>query len=98
MSAMRISHAPIATHYVVIARTGSESRGRNISAFVVPAGRITESLDITAPHSIGSVAFEECRIPGSCLLGADGDASRSVMSTLDVFGRAYAPNLVTFSM
>ncbi len=83
-----ISNAPIATHYVVFARTG-EGGSRGLSAFVVdaqtPGARVTESLDIVAPHSIGSVAFEGCRVPADNMLGSAGDGFKIAMSTLDVF-------------
>ncbi len=84
-----ISHAPIANHHIVFARTGPAPGAKGLSAFVVPADtpgvRITESLDIIAPHSIGSIAFEDCHIPLECLLGNIGDGFRIAMSTLDIF-------------
>lgn len=84
-----ISHAPIASHHIVFARTGPAPGAKGLSAFVVPADtpgvRITESLDIIAPHSIGSIAFENCRVPRECLIGNIGDGFRIAMSTLDIF-------------
>ncbi len=84
-----ISHAPVATHHIVFARTGPDAGAKGLSAFVVdaatPGVRISESLDIIAPHSIGSVVFEDCRIPAHCLLGQVGEGFKIAMSTLDIF-------------
>lgn len=84
-----ISHAPIATHHIVFARTGPAPGAKGLSAFVVPAMtpgvRISESLDIIAPHSIGTIVFEECRIPRERLIGNIGDGFRIAMATLDIF-------------
>lgn len=84
-----ISHAPIATHHVVFARTGPEAGAKGLSAFIVPAStpgaRISESLDIIAPHSIGSIVFENCRVPREALIGNIGDGFRIAMATLDIF-------------
>ena len=84
-----ISNAPIATHYIVFARSGDAPGAKGLSAFVVDAGtpgaRVSESLDIIAPHSIGSLAFEDCRVPAANLLGRPGDGFKIAMSTLDIF-------------
>ncbi|MDP1538015.1 MAG: acyl-CoA dehydrogenase family protein [Burkholderiales bacterium] len=84
-----ISNAPFATHYIVFARSSDEPGARGLSAFVVDAGtpgvRVSERLDIIAPHSIGSLTFEDCRIPACNLLGRSGDGFKIAMSTLDIF-------------
>lgn len=84
-----ISNSSAASHHVVFARTGPAPGAKGLSAFVVPASvlgvRITESLNIIAPHSIGSIEFKDCRIPRQYLLGNIGDGFKIAMSTLDVF-------------
>ena len=84
-----ISNAGIAHHYIVFARTGEPGDAKGLAAFVVEAGTpglaVTEKLDIVAPHVIGTVAFNECRVDASALLGQPGDGFRIAMSTLDIF-------------
>lgn len=84
-----ISNAGIAHHYIVFARTGEPGDAKGLAAFVVDAGipglAITEKLDIVAPHVIGTVVFNECRVDASALLGQPGDGFRIAMSTLDIF-------------
>jgi acyl-CoA dehydrogenase len=83
-----ISNAGIADQYVVFARTGEEG-SHGISAFVVDADarglEVTESIPLIAPHPIGTVRFERCRVPSSRLLGQEGEGYAIAMATLDVF-------------
>ena len=84
-----ISNAGIADHYVVFAQTGETGDAKALAAFVVDAGTpgfaVTEKPRIIAPHAIGTLAFDDCRVPASALLGRVGDGFRIAMSTLDVF-------------
>jgi acyl-CoA dehydrogenase len=83
-----ISNAPVADLYVVFAKTASDRGTKGISAFLVPAG--TPGLSGTpmrtlAPHVIGELAFDGCRLPADSLLGGEGEGWRVAMGTLDVF-------------
>ena len=89
-----ISNAGIADYYVVFARTGEacdprERSSRALSAFVVDAQtagfRVSEKLQVLAPHPLGSLAFEDCRVPASQMIGAPGQGFKIAMATLDVF-------------
>jgi len=84
-----ISNAGIADHYIVFARTGEPGDAKGLAAFVVEAGTpglaVTEKLNIVAPHVIGTIAFNDCRVDASALLGAPGEGFRIAMSTLDIF-------------
>ncbi len=84
-----ISNAGIAHHYIVFARTGEPGDAKGLAAFVVDAGTpglaITEKLDIVAPHVIGTVVFNDCRVDASALVGQPGDGFKVAMSTLDIF-------------
>jgi acyl-CoA dehydrogenase len=83
-----ISNAPVADLYVVFARTGPEPGTRGLSAFVVPGdapGLGGRPLHTIAPHVIGELWFDRCRLPADHLLGAPGDGWRIAMGTLDVF-------------
>ncbi len=83
-----ISNAGIAHHYIVFARTG-EPGAKGLAAFVVgadaPGLEITEKPHIVAPHAIGTVAFNDCRVSASALLAQPGDGFKIAMSTLDIF-------------
>jgi acyl-CoA dehydrogenase len=83
-----ISNGGIADQYVVFARTG-EHPTRGISAFIVeptdPGFSVPERIDTIAPHPLGTLRFEACRVPRSRLLGAPGQGFKIAMATLDIF-------------
>ncbi|MBM3512030.1 MAG: acyl-CoA dehydrogenase, partial [Alphaproteobacteria bacterium] len=83
-----ISNAGIAHHYVVFART-APTGAKGLAAFVVDADikglRVTEKLDLLAPHPIGALAFDGCRVPKAQMLGRPGDGFKVGMATLDIF-------------
>jgi acyl-CoA dehydrogenase len=83
-----ISNAPAASLYVVFARTGPQPGVKNLSAFVVPKdapGLTGIPMHTLAPHVIGELRFEGCRVPADHRLGTGGDGWRVAMGTLDVF-------------
>lgn len=85
-----ISNAGIADFYTVFARTGVREDGRAVlSAFVVGAKMqgfsVVERTPLMAPHPIGEIAFNECRVPAEDILGDEGDGFRLAMETLDTF-------------
>ncbi|HEX9436572.1 MAG TPA: acyl-CoA dehydrogenase family protein [Candidatus Limnocylindria bacterium] len=83
-----ISNAGIADQYVVFARTG-EAGAKGLSALVVDADAsglaVTERISVIAPHPLGTLRFERCRVPADRLLGAEGDGFKIAMATLDLF-------------
>jgi acyl-CoA dehydrogenase len=85
-----ISNAGIADFYTVFARTGTRDDGRPaLSAFVVGAKMqgfiVVERTPLMAPHPIGEIAFNECRVPAEDMVGNEGDGFRLAMETLDTF-------------
>jgi alkylation response protein AidB-like acyl-CoA dehydrogenase len=83
-----ISNAPEADLYVVFARTAPERGAKGISAFLVPRdapGLGGAPLHTLAPHVIGELRLDRCRIPADHLLGAEHGGWRVAMDTLDVF-------------
>jgi acyl-CoA dehydrogenase len=85
-----ISNAGIADFYTVFARTGTRDDGRpTLSAFVVGSKMqgfsVVERMELIAPHPIGEIAFDECRVPAEDILGNEGDGFRLAMETLDTF-------------
>ena len=82
-----ISNAGIAQTYVVFALTDPEKRAKGISAFVVQADTpgfvLKEKTPLISPHPIGVIAFEECRVPATQLLGKEGEGLKIALKTLD---------------
>ncbi len=84
-----ISNAGIADFYVVFVRTGEGEGHRGLSAFIVesstPGLTVTKQIDTISPHPLGSLRFENCRVPASALIGKSGEGFKIAMATLDVF-------------
>lgn len=85
-----ISNAGIADFYTVFAKTGTREDGRpELSAFVVSAKmqgfRVVERTSMIAPHPIGEIAFDACRVPAEDMVGNEGDGFKLAMETLDTF-------------
>ena len=85
-----ISNAGIADFYTVFARTGTREDGRPaLSAFVVSARMqgfsVVERTQLMAPHPIGEITFDDCRVPAEDMVGNEGDGFRLAMETLDTF-------------
>jgi acyl-CoA dehydrogenase len=83
-----ISNAGLADVYVVFCRF-PEAGEKGFAAFLVEAGNpglaVTERLDLLAPHPLGTLRFEDCRVPASALIGEAGRGLRVALGTLDVF-------------
>ncbi len=83
-----ISNAGIADVYVVFASTDPAAGGRGLSCFVVPADtpglRFTGPQRLAAPHPLGGIAFEGCRVPAAHRLGAEGRGLALGLRTLDL--------------
>jgi acyl-CoA dehydrogenase len=85
-----ISNAGIADFYIVFAKTGAREDGQPVlSAFVVsskmPGFRVVERTSLIAPHPIGEIAFNECRVPAEDMVGDEGDGFKLAMETMDTF-------------
>ncbi|MFQ5939737.1 MAG: acyl-CoA dehydrogenase family protein [Alphaproteobacteria bacterium] len=84
-----ISNAGLAHQYVVFARTGEGPGHKGLSAFVVerdaPGLTLAEKIPVIAPHPLGTLRFENCRLARSDMLGKPGEGFKVAMATLDVF-------------
>ena len=85
-----ISNAGLADFYTVFARTGTRADGRaELSAFVVgarmPGFSVRERTQMIAPHPIGEIEFNNCRVPAEDMVGREGDGFQLAMQTLDTF-------------
>jgi acyl-CoA dehydrogenase len=96
-----ISNAGIADLYVVFARTDATAGRKNITAFIVPADspglRLEKTLEVSAPHPIGTMVFADVRVPESARLGEHGDGFRIAMDTLSFFRPSVGAAAVGFA-
>jgi alkylation response protein AidB-like acyl-CoA dehydrogenase len=94
-----VGNSHIGDLHGVVMRTGPGSRG--LSAFLVEAGTPGLSLGRFQPamglhgFSFGELIFDNCRVPASSLLGAEGDGLSVAYSSSVLYGR---PNLTAVSL
>jgi alkylation response protein AidB-like acyl-CoA dehydrogenase len=83
-----ISNAGIADFYTVFASTDPSAAGKGLSCFVVaaesPGLRFVGPQHLSAPHPLGTIAFEDCRVPASHRLGEEGRGLALGLKTLDL--------------
>lgn len=96
-----ISNGGIADVYTLFARTGEAPGAKGLSAFIVPASTpgltVAERIDVVAPHPLARLAFKDCRIPASAMIGKPGEGFRIAMSVLDVFRSTVAAAALGFA-
>ena len=82
-----ISNAGIADLYVVFASTDRARGSKGISAFLVPADapglRFAGPQVMSAPHPLGELTFDDCRLPAEALLGTEGRGYGIGLAALD---------------
>ena len=83
-----ISNAGIADFYTVFAQTQPGKGSKGIACFVVPAGapglEFAGAQVLSAPHPLGEVRFEGCRIPEEACLAGPGEGFKLGLATLDL--------------
>ncbi len=82
-----ISNAGIADFYTVFASTDASQGSKGISCFVIaadtPGLEFVRPLVMSAPHPLGDIAFVDCRVPRTAMLGDEGEGFKLGMATLD---------------
>lgn len=82
-----ISNAGLADVHVVFAVTSPGAGSRGISAFIVPGDApgltFAGPQVMAAPHPLGRLRFERCRVPADALLGDVDQGFKLGMRTLD---------------
>jgi alkylation response protein AidB-like acyl-CoA dehydrogenase len=82
-----ISNGGIADQYIVFAKGPDD--GKSTTAVILDgqtAGlEIVERIDIIAPHPMATLAFHNCFVPDSDVIGEPGRGMRTALATLDVF-------------
>lgn len=88
-SKMFISGAPDADVYITFAKTGAEEDRRAVTAFLVDIGTAgftaRGGIHLQAPHAIGHLDFDDCRISDAQRLGEVGEGLRACLGTLEIF-------------
>jgi acyl-CoA dehydrogenase len=83
-----ISNAGLADLYVVFCRQ-PELGEKRFGAFLVEASNpglaVTARIDLLAAHPLGTVRFDNCRVPASAMVGEPGRGLAVALGTLDVF-------------
>ena len=84
-----ISNGGIADYYVLFARTGEAPGAKGVSAFIVDADtaglRVTERIEVIAPHPLATLEFTDMALAADALLGESGRGFAAAMATLDIF-------------
>ena len=83
-----ISNAGLADFYVVFCRL-PEAGEKGFAAFLVeadnPGLRVAARIDVLAPHPLGTITFQDCRVPADAAIGEPGKGLKVALATLDVF-------------
>jgi acyl-CoA dehydrogenase len=94
-----ISNAGIADWYVVFCRV--EGSDRKFVALVVeatdPGFAVTERIEAMAPHPLGTLRFDVCRVPADRVVGDPEGGLKVALGTLDVFRSAVGAAAVGFA-
>jgi acyl-CoA dehydrogenase len=95
-----ISNAGIADFHVVVCRY-PEAGERGYAALLVDAGApglsVTERIRVNAPHVLGTLRFDGCRVDGSALIGEAGAGLKVALGTLDIFRSTVAAAALGFA-
>lgn len=89
-----ISNGGIADFYCVFAKTAPDGGTRGISAFIVDAAAqgldTSQHIHVMAPHPLATLAFTDCQVPATALLGELNGGFKLAMRTLDIFRASVA--------
>ncbi len=82
-----ISNAGIADLYTVFASTEPAAGSKGISCFLIPSDtpglHFAGAQVLSAPHPLGELRFEKCRVPAEALLGEEGRGFGIGLAALD---------------
>ncbi len=83
------SNAGLADGYAVLARVGQGGGAQGITAFWVdgdaPGIVLEERIQVQTPHTVGTLRFDDVRVPADRVLGQEGQGFRIAMAALEIF-------------
>ena len=85
---MWISNAGIADHYVIVCRYPTAGERGYLAVIVdadTPGLQVKERVQVNAPHVLGTLVLENCRVPAGAVIGEAGAGLRVALGTLDIF-------------
>jgi len=89
-----ISNGGMADFYVTFAKTDLGAGTRGITAFIVDADApgldASEHIAVMAPHPLGTLRFDGCRLDANTQLGVLNGGFKLAMQTLDIFRASVA--------
>jgi acyl-CoA dehydrogenase len=75
--------------YTVMVRMGSGSGSKGVTAFLVdgdaPGIELEERIEVLSPHTVGTLKFNDVRVPAERMVGAAGDGFGIAMTALELF-------------
>jgi alkylation response protein AidB-like acyl-CoA dehydrogenase len=83
-----ISNAGIADFATVFARFPEAGEHAFVALVVdkdAPGFEVADRIAVTAPHPLGTLSFEGCRVPAEQVIGEPGSGLKVALGTLDVF-------------
>jgi acyl-CoA dehydrogenase len=83
------SNCGLADLYVVFARIEGQVGAGAITAFAIdgndPGIALEQRLSVLPPHTVGTWALKDCRVPAGRLIGAVGEGFKIAMHVLELF-------------
>lgn len=82
-----ISNAGLADFYIVFCRFPEMGEKAYVALAIEKnmPGLAIERFEVIAPHPIGTLHFNDCRVPASALVGGEGEGLKIALATLDLF-------------
>jgi len=84
-----ITNAAHAGIFLVFVKTNKDKGARGISTFIVEEGtpgfKCSATQELIAPHALGELHFDNCRIPVANLVGEVDKGFMTAMKTFDVY-------------
>lgn len=95
-----ISNAGLADFYIVFCRFPEKGKDSFLAAVVDadnPGLRITERIETIAPHPLGTICLQDCRVSPEAIIGDEGQGLKIALGTLDVFRATVGAAALGFS-
>jgi acyl-CoA dehydrogenase len=95
-----ISNAGIADFYLVFCRYPEEGERSYIALLVEadnPGFKVSDRIEVIAPHPLGTIEFTNCRVPASNVVGDPGSGLKIAFASLDLMRSTVAAAALGFA-